>query len=351
MTLNFNQDNTSFIKQINKTFSKYKLDKPKLIQDCANQDGKFKLSLPQQFISEYYTPKNPNGLLLYLSIGAGKTLAAVNLIKHFISYKANVIWVTRTTLKKDLDKALTLLPIPGVLTRFSYKQFSNIAKRKGENYKKLMEKAHKLNPKTNDPLYRTLVIIDEAHKLYTKDLKIQELHDINAIQKMVYDSYSDSGINRARLVLMSATPITENPEEILHLFNLIITNPKERIDIEKLKKDYIHSDGRFTSKGKEYFIEKIKGLVSYLDTSKDPSKFAQVRYNEVLVPISEKPDVPTAEDYCNKHYKICLDNENDKRDCIDNKTKCKELIKNNALLISKNKYQIDILKDKCSITF
>lgn len=351
MPLNFNQDNQSFIKQINKTFSKYKLDTPKLISDCVNKDGKFKLSLPQQFISDYYTPNNPNGLLLYASIGSGKTLTSVNLIKHFLSYGANAIWVTRTTLKKDLDKALTLLPIPGSLTRFSYKQFSNIAKRKGENYRKLMEKARKLNPKTDDPLFRTIVIIDEAHKLYTKDLKIQELHDINAIQKMIYTSYSDSGINRARIVLMSATPITENPDEILHLFNLIITNPNDRIDIEKLKKDYIHSNGSFSTKGKIYFSEKIKGLVSYLDTSKDPSKFAQVRYNEVLVPISEKPDVPTTQDYCIKHHKICIDNENDKNDCKNNMIKCKELIKNNNELLGKTKYQIDLLKSKCSVTF
>lgn len=279
------------------------------------------------------------------------SLTAVNLIKHFISYNANIIWVTRTTLKKDLDKALTLLPLSKPLTRFSYKQFSNIGKRKGENYRKLMEKAHKLNPNTDDPLYRTLVIIDEAHKLYTKDLKIQELHDINAIQTMIYNSYKNSDINRTRIVLMSATPITENPEEILHLFNLIISNPKNRIDISSLKNNYINSDGTFTKKGSLLLSEKIKGLVSYLNTSKDPSKFAQVRYNQVLVPISEKPDVPITEDYCNKHYRICIDNQNDKKDCLSNLSKCKVLVKNNKKILAKNKYQIDLLKTNCSIIF
>ena len=37
-----------------------------------------------------------------------------------------------------------------------------------------MERAKKSNPQTNDPFYKTIVIIDEAHKLYTKDLKTQE---------------------------------------------------------------------------------------------------------------------------------------------------------------------------------
>ena len=364
-----------FREHINREFAQFKLPPVQTgnsecggtgIQAPGPNSG-FVLSKPQQFISSYYTSKRPNGLFIYHTVGAGKTLTAINLLKHFEKENFNILWVTRTTLRKDLDKGLLQLPLHGKLKRFSYKQFSNIAKKKGKNYHDLMAKAKKLSSsrgeKTDDPLYRTIVIIDEAHKLYTKDLKIQELHDIKAIEKMIFESYGINSVipkingivpnkNRVRVVLMSATPITENIDEVLHLFNLIITDPKHRINVKSFVSDYIITNGKasgeFTDKGRHLFQEKIKDLVSYLNISKDPSKFAQVKFNNIFVPISEKPDLDTSISSCSESYKLRRSLGVNIDICKILREICKETVALNKEEV-KGKYQKEMLLEKCNI--
>lgn len=366
--LNFTLPPDKFIQQINTTFKQYKIPPIKVYKDCGNPQAnsffdkilgkkvssktKLVLSNPQQFISSYFTPNNPNGLLIQHSVGAGKSITAINLFKHFEKLGFNTIFVTRTTLKKDIDKAIDLLPLNGNLARFSYKQISNICRRKGQNYIKLLEKARKLNASTNDPFYKTLIIIDEAHKLYTKDLKPQEMHDVKAIEKMIFESYNNSKQNRNRIVLMSATPITEDPMEIIELFNLIITDPKDRFDIINFNSDHLNGHGEFSKDGINKFKCKVKGLISFLDLSRDPSKFAKVRYTEVSVPISEKPN-KINKSYCDDNYKLCKSMQAGKNNplCKIDYENCKNSLTLNKKYIKSAKFQKDYLSRKCGIVF
>lgn len=355
MTLDFKATPEQFRKQINELFKNFKIPKIKIYNDCLS-DKKITLNLTQQFISNYYTPKNPNGLLLYHSIGSGKTLTAINLLKQFEKYNFNILWVTRTTLRKDLDKALTMLPLKNKLIRLSYKQFSNILKRKGKNYQVLLEKAKrkakKISPNktTNDPLFKTIVVIDEAHKLYTKDLKIQEMHDIKTIENMIFESYSNSKENRTRIVLMSATPITENTNEVLNLLNLLITNPNNRININNFNQNYINSDGSFDKDSSKQFQSKIKDLVSYIDISNDPSKFAQINYKNILIPVSEKPsNIETDLRSCNDSYRYCKELEIFTDSCKDALITCRERVNTNKTAFKGITYQKDMLNKKCGL--
>jgi hypothetical protein len=366
--LNFTLPPDKFIQQINLTFKQYKIPPIKVYKDCGNPHGtslfdtlfnkksnsktNLILSNPQKFISDYFTHSNPNGLLIQHSVGAGKSITAINLFKHFEKLGFNTIFVTRTTLKKDIDKAIDLLPLNGNLNRFSYKQFSNICRKKGQNYINLIQKAQKLNSNTSDPFYKTLIIIDEAHKLYTKDLKPQEMHDIKAIEKVVFESYNNSKENRNRIVLMSATPITEDPMEIIELFNLLITDSKERFDIINFNSDYLNENGEFSKNGIEKFKCKVKGLISFLDLSRDPSKFAKVRYTEVLVPISEKSNNINKQ-YCDDNYKLCKSMNAGKNNplCNIDYENCKESLKLNKKYIKSAKFQKDYLASKCNIVF
>jgi hypothetical protein len=288
------------------------------------------------------------------------SLTSINLLKHFEREGFNFLFITRTTLKKDLDKAIEMVPLKRPLPRFSYKQFSNICKRKGENYRILLDKAKKLNPSTEDPFYKTIIVIDEAHKLYTKDLKTQELHDIKVIEKMIHNSYSVSKENRLRLVLMSATPITENPIEIIQLFNLLIVNPKERFDTPNFEDNFLNLQGKFTEKGLKEFNEKTKGLISYLNTSKDPSNFASMSLTTVYTPISDKPNLIVTVKDCQKEYKECKKfsknhlSKNLKEfytnvKCDTDFDECKSNLKDNRQFLKKTKFQLGMLKEKCNI--
>ncbi len=349
---------TSYQKEILKKYHKYKWDKPIVENLCEDPSGSSgttkkgptKLNQTQEFVSKYFNPEHKNGILLFHSVGSGKTLSAIAIMNQFEKLGYNTLWVTRTTLKKDLYKGLEMLPLKHNLMTVSYKQFSNIGKFKGELYKKLMNKAHKLDPKTNDPLYKTIVVIDEVHKLYTKDLKPQEMHDISKIESMIFKSYNNSGDNHTKVVLMSATPITENPLELIHLFNLIIEEPKDRFDVSSFENKYLDKQGKFTKESRGKFQEKIKGLVSYIDMSKDPRKFAQVRYQEVLVPVSI-PEVGV-DDFeerkfdCETTYRFLLEFVG-KEYALQHKRDCMAQIKEDKKRLKNTKYQSMMLKKKC----
>ena len=137
-----------------------------------------------------------------------------------------------------------------------------------------------------DILNRTLIIIDEAHKLFdTKEITGAEKPDIEAIQNAIWKSYDESGVNSCRLMLMSGTPINESPMEMVKLMNLLMEK-KKHFELESFEKDYLNEESAFTDKGREMFQNKIKGLVSYLNRSGDPRQFAIPEFHKVVVPIS-----------------------------------------------------------------
>jgi hypothetical protein len=346
--VNYKSNPEIFQEQIASEFKKFKWPENSTKNGCQEiNNNKFELNNTQKFIGTYFTEKNPNGILLFHSVGSGKTLSATNIIKNFQEKGFNAVWITRGTLKKDLDKALTLLPTPKAFPVFSYKQLSNICKKKGENYKYLIEKAKKAgaNDSNTDPFYKSVVIVDEAHKLYTKDLKPQEQHDIKAIESAFFNSYSNSGENRLRLCLMSGTPIAEDPRELLRLLNLIIQEKKNRFDIEPFYKNFV-KDSLVDPELQSEFKEKTKGLVSFLDASKNASTFAQVKITEVLVPISKESQ--EAQIDCKEVYKTCMSSGFTKLDCTEAKQSC--AYKNKIKKEAAGKDQTTILKKRCSIS-
>ena len=345
----FNLSFDKFMSKVVSKFKKFAWGKVEIKNNCDLKEGKINLSPTQKFVSEYFNKNNPNGILLYHSVGSGKTLTSVKLVSEFEKEGFNAIWVTRTTLKKDLEKAILMNPIKKTLPVFSYKQFSNICKRKGENFNKLMERARKINPKTDDPLYKTIIIIDEVHKLYTKDLKAQEMHDMSAIQKCVYSSYEKSGENRARVVLMSATPITTDPIEVVKLLNLIITKPDDRFNEPTFKIKYLDNGGQFTKSGDHLFSQKIKGIVSYVNISSDPSRFAQVSYHNVLVPVSTPESINSDRanmSDCETGFRNCKKIGIQDKECVNARKRC---IARNKKLPKISVDQLTLLNKKCGL--
>ena len=83
-----------------------------------------------------------------------------------------------------------------------------------------------------------------------------------------------------RLLLMSATPFINEPMHLIKLLNLILYDklPENKTEFTN---SFLQSDGiNFTIKGATEFINKIHKNISYLDLTKDLSKFAiQVRIN------------------------------------------------------------------------
>ena len=234
-------------KYIEENYQDYKWPKVKMENLCGGSGGTNKQSggenirytPTQNFVRRYFTPENDRkGMLFAHSVGTGKTCSAIaTATTSFEKEGYTILWVTRTTLKSDIWKnmfdqicsdslrnvhvpkdptdRMKLLSKSWSIRPMSYKQFSNLVSGKNAMYKALTNKNG-----IADPLRKTLIIIDEAHKLYGEtDLSHLERPDMEAFKESILRSYEISGADSVRLILMTATPITTSPMELLKLIN------------------------------------------------------------------------------------------------------------------------------------
>ena len=129
----------------------------------------------QDFIRHYFTPANPcKGMLLYNSVGTGKTCSAIaTATSSFEKAGYTILWVTRTTLKNDIwknmfeqvcsisirEKIEAGIKIPDIqkermrllskawsIRPMSYKQFSNLVSAKNAMYAALVKRNGAADP-------------------------------------------------------------------------------------------------------------------------------------------------------------------------------------------------------------
>lgn len=337
-----------------------------------------KFSKTQEFVSRFFVPRNETkGLLLYSSVGSGKTCTSI--LTASSEYEAEgwtILWVTRSTLKPayyknifddvchfkmlrylqsgkkiptDQESRRKLLSkhwIPPV----SYKTFSNAMKGKIINGQPrgtdLFKRLVRING-TSDPLRKTLIIIDEAHNLVAgSGLKPQEEPNTKVIVKALYNSYAKSGKDSVNVMLLTATPIVNSVMDVILLLNLILPTPEKRFpfDIDKFKKVYLNPDGSFSPQGITLFQEKAKGIISVLDRTEDPRQFAQVKLTKLYSDMSYQDFI----DY-DKKIKECSETFNTQFESCKKlsiksaRDHCKEIAKNTR---NKCKYKLRKERDK-----
>lgn len=260
----------------------------------------------QDFVRYYFTPTSAyKGMLLWHSVGAGKTCTAIaTATSGFEPRGYSILWVTRHTLKADIWKnmfqqvcSLVLkkqnIPEDAIqhpmrnlsknwLQPISFKQFSNALAGKNDLYHELVKRNGK-----EDPLRKTLIIIDEAHKLFATDVSQTERPNVPVIFDRIHDSYDISKEDSARVLLMTATPYTSDPMQLIQLLNLLRTR-KEAIpeDFDLFTDQYLTSSGTFTSKGTQRFLDEITGYISYLNRAKDARQFAVPQFKNIHVSLS-----------------------------------------------------------------
>jgi len=304
-------------------FKEYTWDVVKMTNMCAeNMNGGgnvLKYTPSQNFIRNYFTPLNPcKGMLLWHSVGTGKTCSAIaTATSSFEKQEYTILWVTRTTLKNDIWKnmfeqvcnesirnkieysddftmpkehsqRMRLLSKSWKIRPISYKQFSNLVSKQNSIYETLV----KINGMA-DPLRKTLIIIDEAHKLYGgDDLSGIERPDMNALHSALMKSYEISGDNSVRLMLMTATPITTKPMELIQLINLCKPLSEQMpATFDEFSNEYLDVQGEFTETGRYKYLDDIAGYVSYLNREKDARQFAQPIVTQVSVPMVKNEEL------------------------------------------------------------
>ena len=310
-----------------------------------------KLSPTQDFISNYFSVANPlKGMVLWQSVGTGKTCTAISTAtRQFEPLGYTILWVTRTTLKNDIwknmfdmvchddirDKVNAGVEIPNDMPGkmkllsnawgirpISYKQFTNLVSKNNQYYEKLVKRNGE-----QDPLRKTLLIIDEAHKLYGGgDLSSIERPNMGELHKALMNSYAVSGKDSVRVLFMTATPITVDPLEIVKLVNLC--KPVEQqipVEFETFANKYLDETGDFTGNGKKMFLDDIAGHISYLNREGDVRQFAHPILRDVTVPLvnrrTEKKinefDVVGASDSKRKITEIKVDADNMRKQYVN----------------------------------
>lgn len=348
-------------KYIREHYYKYKWDNIKIENKCIDdiQDLKkksnriIKFNNTQKFISNYFNPKSPyKGLLLWHSVGTGKTCSAISIASDkFEKEGYTILWVTRHTLKPDIwknmfnsvcsivlqNKIKEGVDIPkgnvkaplkylskSWLMPISYKQFSNLLSKKNKIYNELA----KING-SDDILKKTLIIIDEAHKLYSKDLPLAEKPNLKILNEKIKYSYEKSKENSVKLLLMTATPFVNEPMDLIKLINLMKEEKDEMPeDLEKFKEKYLKDDDSFdfSTEGQLKYLNDITGYISYLNRDKDARQFA----------------IPKIEDIYTDMTYIDIEKINKEIDETSDKKKIKDLKKE-----LKNNITQEVFLDKC----
>ena len=257
----------------------------------------------QYFVSNYISNRTPyKSILLYHGVGVGKTCSAITLAEGFLTYHSAYeepkIWVIMPLALKNSFK-------DQIFNYTDIEDFNRLANQctgdlyiklaqilRDSNKEKLQTKIKKLI-KTRYRLFTyegfaTFIeneYIDKGKIVKDKVIIVDEAHNIRSMattssssensEKRVYSSLVDvlsDGINN-RLVLLSATPMYNKPEDIFDLLYLLCLNDK-RQDILSLPFPTFFNDKNVLNKKAVSTIERLsQNYVSYLK-GKNPFTFA-----------------------------------------------------------------------------
>jgi len=309
------KDFAGMYKYVKERFSAYKWPKATMENQCKMEGGKpqiIKLNETQNFVRQFFQPPSAyKGILLDHSVGSGKSCSAIAIAStSWETAGYTILYITRHTLKNDVYKNMfrqvcsqtikreiqkdeinipdgkikspsRLLP-DAWMQPISFKQLSNACLKKNDVYRELKRRNGEA-----DPFRKTLIIIDEAHKMYANDVVGTEKPDTDAITAAIQNSYKVSGVDSVRLLLMTATPYTTAPMDFMKLTNLM----KEEADqlpivFNDFLDEYLDEDGTFDNGGKRFFANKMTGYISYLNRSNDARQFAYPIFHQELVPMS-----------------------------------------------------------------
>lgn len=248
----------------------------------------------QRFISNYINPLTQyNSILIYHSVGVGKTLSAISIAENFKkTYKIMVLIKNKSLelnftnqllhvcsnynneqlldAKKDINKHYTFI---------TYKMLYNsvIGQEEGIFNKNKVVKGNKITNINN-----TVLIIDEVHNIINNNL-------YNAVKKLIDNS------KNIKVILLSATPIYDTVYEIFEICNLLGSNLPirqkaidaglvDKINVKNNKNNLLNINdeiNKLTKKGEDVLKKELKGKVSYLIS--DSKTFANRIYNGIKI--------------------------------------------------------------------
>ena len=278
--------------------------------------GKFDKMLYQHFVSQYISYRTPyKSILLYHGVGVGKTCSAITISEALLSSQTTsepMIWVIMPQSLKNsfksqvfnIDDFDTFESLSNQCTDHNYIKLLNIYKSTFNNNNN--NKNNKNNNNNNKGLkeYREKLkselkaILKTRYDIFTYDrfakyindnysnkivenkvIIIDEAHNIRSTNKKIKDTYLalmkclEKGVNN-RLILLSATPMYNEPRDILELLKLLIINDKRFKIIDTNKKIFNSKTFNIDDANVADLIKSLsRTYISYLK-GKNPFTFA-----------------------------------------------------------------------------
>lgn len=261
----------------------------------------FQLTPSQKFLKNFLSPITPyRSLLLFHSVGVGKTCTAISMAEQFLSHTTNpkrVLVILSSNIKDNFKQQIfnmqqydRLQGTSTLCTGTKYpdmvldkdllskegleKRIHRLIKERYQfvGYKELVEITKKVmdyvvqtekNPARHTQRYREkikemfsdrLIIVDEAHNLRMPS-ETGKKQISNALAEVL------SIAENTRLVLMTATPMFNSAKEIVWMVNMLLTNDRRPL----LKSaELFDKQGALTEKGRMRLEEACRGYVSYM---------------------------------------------------------------------------------------
>jgi len=270
----------NFQKEIGSIYRQYKIKNKKQTLKEICYPTKFTYQNPQLFVGDYINPKTPyKSVLLYHKIGAGKTCAGVNICEQW-KFERKIVVVVPASLVGNFYKELrSECAGEEYVTNKERKRLTEINPDTTE-YKKIIEETTKrINKYYTILSYHKFVDLALSRKINLKNslLLIDEVQNIVSETGIFYKTFMKaiySAPKDIRIVLLSATPIFDQPMELGLTLNLL--RPKIEFPIgSKFNEMFIKSkknkDGETTYELKN--VNKLKhmigGYISYFKGAPD----------------------------------------------------------------------------------
>ena len=311
--INDYEDYEDYLKEISlrKEFCIHHIPKNKNTKNKSS----FELEPHQLFLKNLLSNNTPyKSLLIFHGVGVGKTCSGVSIAENFKTNNNKTIILAPEKIqlgwrknindpfkgknqctgdeynyeedKYEINKEKSAnQKINENYEMFGYLSFSNSVKNYlNENLKGIPKKEIILKKQREIELikekYSNLVlIIDEVHNIRNNSKKSDTSLYIEKVIR-----YS----NNLRLILLTANPMFNQPEEIIWILNMLLINDKKR----EIKNDVIFDENNILTKETEEFIrENSKGYISYL-RGENPITFPYRLYpSENILDNSSKRDL------------------------------------------------------------
>jgi len=253
-------------------------------------DSIFELAPHQLFLKNYLSPNTPySSILIFHGVGVGKTCSGVSMAENFkdllsktiilapekiqSGWKKNIYdpfkednqctqgeYINEEDIYENKEKAAKKR-IKENYEMYGYLSFANSVKKYlQENTrvipsKDLIMRKRKEIELIKEKYSNRVLIIDEVHKIRSEDSLIKERDTILYIEKVI--KYSDN----LKLILLTANPMFNQPEEIIWILNMLRLNDKKELIRENINFD---DKNNLTDESIKLIKDNSKGYISYL---------------------------------------------------------------------------------------